>query len=300
MVEVVKSMAISETRGDRIFSIINNTILVILMCITLYPFIYTASNSISDPFAVAAKKVILLPKGFSIKSYKMLLDNSEIYRYYYNTLWYVIVGTTLNLGLTLIAAYPLSRKRFFARNQLMMFMTLTMFFSGGLIPTFLLVNGLGLYDTRWAIVLPTAVAIWDIIIARTYMQSTIPDSLCESATIDGANDLCILWKVVIPLSKPIIAVVLLFNAVNHWNSFFPAMIYLSDKKLHPMQLFLRRILLVVSEEVVASAQGTSERNVIGEQIRYTVIMVTIIPIICVYPFLQRYFVQGVMVGAIKG
>lgn len=132
------------------------------------------------------------------------------------------------------------------------------------------------------------------------MQSTIPDSLCESATIDGANDLAILWKIVLPLSKPIIAVILLFSAVAHWNSFFPALIYLSDKSLHPMQLFLRRVLLIVSEELVASAQGTSERSVIGEQIRYTVIMVTIIPIICVYPFLQKYFVKGVMIGAIKG
>jgi putative aldouronate transport system permease protein len=296
----VKGMAIQETRSDRAFFIAVNIILGVLMVITLYPFLYTLSSSISDPYAVAKRQVVLWPKGFSLVSYKMVLNNSEIYQYYYNTLWYVVVGTTINVFMTLIAAYPLSRRKFFLRNQIMMFIAFTMFFSGGLIPTFLLVRGLGLYNTRWAIVLPTAVEVWNIIITRTYMQSTIPDSLCESATIDGANDLAILWKIVLPLSKPIIAVILLFSAVAHWNSFFPALIYLSDKSLHPMQLFLRRVLLIVSEELVASAQGTSERSVIGEQIRYTVIMVTIIPIICVYPFLQKYFVKGVMIGAIKG
>lgn len=293
-------MAIKESRSDKIFYIIVNIILAIAMIITLYPFIYTLSSSISDPYAVAKRQIVLLPKGFSLESYKMVLDNPEIYRYYYNTIWYVVVGTSINLIMTLIAAYPLSREKFFLRDHIMMFISFTMFFSGGLIPTFLLVRGLGLYNTRWAIVLPTAVSVWNVIITRTYMQSNIPDSLWESATIDGANDLIILCKITLPLSKPILAVILLFSAVSHWNSYFPALIYLADKDLHPMQLFLRRILLIVSEELVASAQGTSERSAIGEQIRYTVIMVTIIPIICVYPFLQKYFVKGVMIGAIKG
>lgn len=293
-------MAIKESRSDKIFYIIVNIILAIAMIITLYPFIYTLSSSISDPYAVAKRQIVLLPKGFSLESYKMVLDNPEIYRYYYNTIWYVVVGTSINLIMTLIAAYPLSREKFFLRDHIMMFISFTMFFSGGLIPTFLLVRGLGLYNTRWAIVLPTAVSVWNVIITRTYMQSNIPDSLWESATIDGANDLVILCKITLPLSKPILAVILLFSAVSHWNSYFPALIYLADKDLHPMQLFLRRILLIVSEDLVASAQGTSERSAIGEQIRYTVIMVTIIPIICVYPFLQKYFVKGVMIGAIKG
>ncbi len=182
----------------------------------------------------------------------------------------------------------------------MFFMTFTMFFSGGLIPTFLLVRALGLYDTRWAIVLPTAVEVWNVIITRTYLQTNIPESLHESATIDGANDLFVLWKIVLPLCKPILAVILLFSAVAHWNSYFPALIYLSDKSLHPMQIFLRRVLLIVSEELVPSSESVSERSFINEQIRYTVIMVTIIPIICVYPFLQKYFVKGVIIGAIKG
>jgi len=297
---MVRQMAIKESRSDKAFYIVVNIILAIAMIVTLYPFIYTFSCSISDPYAVAKRQIVLWPKGFSLESYKMVLNNPEIYRYYYNTIWYVVVGTAINLLMTLIAAYPLSRQSFFLRNQIMMFMAFTMFFSGGLIPTFLLVKELGLYNTRWAIVLPTAVTVWNVVITRTYMQSTIPDSLWESATIDGANDLIILWKITIPLSMPIIAVILLFSAVSHWNSFFPALIYLADKKLHPIQLFLRRILLIESEELVASAQGTSVRSAIGEQIRYTVTMVTIIPIICVYPFLQKYFVKGVMIGAIKG
>lgn len=293
-------MVIKETRSDKALQFFINIMLAILMIITFYPFVYTASNSISDPFAVASRQVVLLPKGFSILSYKMVLSNPEVYRYYYNTMWYVVVGTTINVMLTMMAAYPLSRIRFFLRNHIMVLITFTMFFSGGMIPTFLLVRGLGLYDTRWAVILPTAVTAYNVIISRTYLQSNIPESLCESAKIDGANDILILYKIVLPLSKPIIAVILLFSAVEHWNSFFPALIYLSDNKLHPMQLFLRRILLIESEELVASAQGTSERNMIGHQIRYTAIMVTIIPIVCVYPFLQRYFVKGVMIGAIKG
>ena len=293
-------LVINESKLDKIFFLCVNVILGILMIVALYPFLLTASSSISDPYAVAARQVVLFPKGFSLLSYKMILSNPEVYRYYYNTLWYVSVGTVINVILTLIAAYPLSRKNFFLKNHIMIFITFTMFFSGGMIPTFLLVRGLGLYNTRWAIVLPTAIAVYNVIIARTYFQSTIPESLCESAKIDGANDILIMYKIVVPLSKPIVAVILLFSAVEHWNSFFPALIYLSDSALHPMQLFLRRVLLIQSEELVASAQGTSERNMIGYQIKYTAIMVTIIPIICIYPFLQRYFVKGVMIGAIKG
>lgn len=189
---------------------------------------------------------------------------------------------------------------FFARDSVMMFMSLTMFFSGGLIPSFLLIRKLQLYNTRWAIVLPSAISVWNIIISRTYIQSNIPESLYDAAKIDGANEIYFLWKVIMPLSKPIIAVIGLFTAVGRWNSYFDALVYLSDKSLHPIQLYLRKILLIVSEELVESAQGTNERSMIAHQIRYTVIIITMLPIICVYPFLQKYFVKGVMVGAIKG
>jgi putative aldouronate transport system permease protein len=288
------------TAVDKAFDGVNIFLLLVLAFITLYPFLYVLSCSISDPMQVATRQVRLLPKGFSLTSYRMILSNPTVYVSYYNTLWYVVVGTLLNVALTMLAAYPLSRRSFFLGNPIMLFIVFTMFFSGGLIPTFLLVKNLGLYNTRWAIILASATNAWSIILARTFIRSTIPESLCESARIDGANDIRILWSIILPLCRPIIAVVTLFSAVTRWNSFFDALIYLSDPTLHPMQLFLRRVLLMASDELVGSGRSAGSRSALSEQLRFTVIMVTILPIICVYPLLQRHFVKGVMIGAVKG
>jgi len=293
-------MPMKATLSEKSFEGVNLLLLTLLGFVTLYPFLYVLSSSISDPVMVATRQVRLLPKGFSLQSYQMILSNPNVYLAYYNTLWYVVVGTAINAFLTMLAAYPLSRRSFFLGNAIMLFIVFTMFFSGGLIPTFLLVKNLGLYNTRWAIVLSSALSAWSVILARTYIRSTIPESLYESAKIDGANDIRILWSIIIPLCKPIIAVVILFSAVARWNSFFDALIYLPDTKLHPMQLFLRRVLLMASDELVGSARSVGSRSALSEQLRFTVIMVTILPIICIYPFLQRYFVKGVMIGAVKG
>ncbi|MGI6538129.1 MAG: carbohydrate ABC transporter permease [Caldicoprobacterales bacterium] len=274
--------------------------LIIIAMLTLYPFIYIISMSISDADAVLAQEVWLLPKGFSLGSYNLVFENSEIWVSYGNTIWYTVVGTTINVVLTLMGAYALSRKEFFARNGIMIYIAITMFFNGGLIPTFLLVNNLGLYNSRWAMVLPGAVSAWNLIIARTFFQTSIPDSLPESAKLDGCSDISIFLKIVLPLSTPIIAVLIVFYAVGHWNAWFSALLYLGDSTLHPLQLFLRKILLMNSPDLLEGMEDAFERVAYAIQLKYASIVVATLPIICVYPFVQKYFVKGVMLGAIKG
>ncbi len=286
--------------SDRLIEIIIYVLLAFAGFITLYPFLYVFSMSISGVQEVIRQEVVLLPKGFSIKSYEMIYRNKQFWTSYYNTLWYTAVGTSINVFMTIIAAYPLSKKRLLHRNFFMFMITFTMFFGGGLIPGYLLVNALGLYNTRWAIVIPGAVAAWYIIITRTFFQ-TIPDSLEESAIIDGASEFRVMMSIYVPLSKPILAVLTLFYAVGHWNSFFAAMIYLSDVRKQPLQIYLRRILIEATAEIQRAIQGNiQERSAIGVQLKYSSIIVSIIPIICVYPYLQKYFVKGVLIGSIKG
>lgn len=286
------------TVGEKISKVILAAILCIMGFIAVYPFVFIASCSISNPVNVAAQNIRFLPKGFSLESYKMVLENKDIWLAYYNTIWYTVVGTLVNIIMTVLAAFPLSRKNFCLKKFMTVMITITMFFGGGLIPTFLLVNKLGLYDTRWAIILPGAVSAMNIIIARSSFAS-LPEELIESAKIDGANDILILWRIILPLSKSIIAVLVLFYAVGHWNSYFNALLYLQNNKLQPLQIFLMKILLQNSGEMAGGEQMGLERTMAVEQLKYSSIMITALPIICVYPFLQRYFVKGVMVGAIK-
>ncbi|NSW89113.1 MAG: carbohydrate ABC transporter permease [Firmicutes bacterium] len=286
--------------SDKAIEVIIYILLSFAAFITLYPFIYVFSMSISSVEEVMKQNILLLPKGFSLESFKIVFRNKMFWQSYYNTIWYTVVGTTINVIMTVIAAYPLSKKRFIHRNFFMIMISFTMFFGGGLIPLYILVSTLGMYNTRWAIVIPGAVSAWYIIITRTFFQS-IPDSLEESAIIDGAGDLKILTSIYLPLSKAILAVLILFHAVGHWNSFFSAMIFISDASKHPLQIYLRRILIEVSAEVQRDLPGSSyERAAYGIQLKYSSIIITILPIICVYPFLQKYFVKGVMIGSIKG
>jgi putative aldouronate transport system permease protein len=289
-----------KSKGERIEDIILHIIMIFVAVITLYPILFVFSSSISDPVSVMKEEVWLFPKGFSLRSYKEIFATSSVWRSYYNTLWYTIVGTSINVFMTVIAAYPLSRKTFFARNHLMFFISFTMFFSGGLIPAFILVNRLGLYNTRWAMILPGAVSAWNIIVARTFYQG-IPDSLEESAKLDGANDFEILLKIMIPLSAPIVAVLTLFYAVGHWNAFFNALLYLPNPKLQPLQIYLMKILVQLSSELADAAAGVDAASSLPPmQLRYALIIVTVLPILCIYPFVQKYFVKGIMIGAIKG
>ncbi len=269
--------------------------------VTLYPFVFVLSMSISDPAAVARREVFLLPKGFSLAAYRTVLSDPTVIRSYYNTIWYTGVGTTLNLVFTVMAAYPLSKRNFSARGVLMFLFVFTMFFSGGLIPLFVLVVKLGLYATRWAIVIPTLIATFNLIICRTFFQ-TLPEDLFECARIEGAGEWRIVWKIVLPLSRPIIAVLILFYGIGHWNSFFPALLYLPEADLQPIQIYLRRVLIQASPEAVQQFEtGESGRGVMAMvQIKFAVMIVAVLPILLLYPFLQKYFVKGVLIGALKG
>ena len=285
--------------GDTTYDIIVYIFVTFILIITLYPFIYVISMSISDQMAVVRGDVMLLPIGFDISAYKTIFSNDDIWRYYYNTVWYTVVGTTFNVIFTVLMAYPLSKKQFFAKNFFTIVIIITMFFGGGLIPLYIVVVKLGLYNTRWALILPGLASAWNIIIARTFFSS-LPEELFECARIEGASELNVLSRIVIPLSKPILAVLTLFYGVAHWNSFFFAMLFLTDADLHPIQIYLRRILLQSSQEMASDSGLALGGSLSMLQVKYALIVVAIFPIVILYPFLQKYFVKGVMIGALKG
>ncbi|HIW80799.1 MAG TPA: carbohydrate ABC transporter permease [Candidatus Acetatifactor stercoripullorum] len=291
----MKRMSVS----DKVVTIVNYVLCFIIACITAYPLIYVFSMSISRPEAVVSGTVKLLPKGFSLQAFKLVFSNMEVWRSYYNTIWYTVVGTAISVLLTLMAAYPLSRKQFCLRKPLSVFFSISMFFTGTLVPMYLLINNLGLYNTRWAIVLPTGAAAYYIIIARTFF-SGISDSLYDSARIDGAGEMKILWKVYMPLSKPVISVLILYYAIQQWNSYFNAMIYLPGRRdLQPLQIYLMKVLINNESAVDGGAMGSAAQSMISTQLKYVVIVVALIPILCVYPFLQKYFTTGMTLGAVK-
>ena len=287
---------------DRILSILFDLLILLIMLLVivvcLYPLVYVLSMSISDPLTAARREVWLLPKGFSVSSYQIIFENQQVWRSYYNTIYYTVFGTIINVVMTIILAYPLSRRNFFLRNPISIMVTFTMFFGGGLVPSFILINQLGLYNTRWAILIPSAISAYNMIIAKTFFQS-IPESLIESAKLDGASDLRILFSIVFPLSMPIISVLVLYYAVGHWNSYFPALLYLNDADLQPLQLYLRRILIENTGELSGDMAISVDKSLAAMQLKYSIIIVSTLPILCIYPFLQKYFVKGVMIGAIK-
>lgn len=291
-----------ESRGDRIFNIVNHFLLIIITLIVIYPLVFVLSASFSDPQAVLRGEMFLWPKGINFHSYEKIFQNKDILRGYTNTLIYTSVGTLINLVMTILAAYPLSRKDFIGRNAIMALFVFTMFFSGGLIPTYMLIKNLGMLNTLWVMIIPNAVSIWNIIIMRTFFQESIPHELHEAATIDGCSNIQTLTRIILPLSMPIIAVTILFYAVGHWNAFFNAMLYLSDKNKFPLQLILREILIQgqTNDMVKMSTESAIKQQREVEGIKYAVLVVANIPVLMLYPFLQRYFVKGVMIGAIKG
>lgn len=266
-----------------------------IILITLYPVVYVVSMSFSSPEYVLAKKVYLLPKGFSLKAYKMILQNNTVLRSFANTLWYTLVGTAFSVTLTATTAFPLARSRFFLRKQLSFLMTLTMFVSGGLIPLYVLVQKLHLYNTRWSIILPYIISAYNLIITRSFFES-LPEEMADAAKIDGGSEFTIMTKIFIPLSKPIISVLVLFYGVGYWNSYFAPLIFLSDERLQPIQLYLRGIL--IKSEVQASGMGL-DAVLMNEQMKYAVIVIACFPIMVLYPFIQKYFEKGVMIGAVK-
>ncbi|MCU6791820.1 carbohydrate ABC transporter permease [Paenibacillus sp. WQ 127069] len=293
-------MVVKKTIGDYIFDSVNIIILAALAVITAYPFVYVIFASLSSADELTAHSGLLLkPLNLSLAAYKAVLKNPIIYSGYLNTLFIVVVGTAYNIIMTSMGAFVLSRKDFFWRKPITIMIVFTMFFGGGLIPNFLLVKNLGLMDSLWALIIPGAIGTWNLIIMRTAFQG-IPDSLVESAHIDGAHDFIILFKIILPLALPTIAVMVLYYGVGHWNAWFGAMIYLRNRELWPLQLALREILISNSTDEMMSGTVAQDRAAIGETIKYATIMVATLPILAAYPFLQKYFVKGVMVGALKG
>lgn len=293
---------IGESRGDRIFTVCNYIFLSLLVLSVLYPLIYVLSASLSSTNAVASGRVWLFPVEFSLLGYKTIFEYSKIWTGYGNSLFYMVVGTTVNVVLTILAAYPLSRRDFYGRGIFMFLFVFTMMFNGGLIPNYLLVQDLGLLNSRWALIIPNALSVFNVIITMSFFKSTIPNELLESAQLDGCNDFKFLFKVVLPLSAPIIAVISLFYAVGHWNSYFGALIYLRDASLFPLQLILRDILVQNSVDPSMMGDATQLANKIGLQqlLKYSLIVVSSLPVLIAYPFVQRFFVKGVMIGSLKG
>ncbi|WP_248931131.1 carbohydrate ABC transporter permease [Paenibacillus hamazuiensis] len=294
--------AIRESRGDRLFTVFNYVLLSLFLVTILYPLIYVASASISNSEAVVSGKVWLWPVDPTLEGYTTVFRHKLIGSGFMNSIYYTAAGTAINVVMTILAAYPLSRKDFYGKNAFMFLFVFTMMFSGGLIPTYLLVKDLGLLNTTWSMLLPGALGVWNMIITRTYFQTTIPDELLEASQLDGCTDFQFVWRIVIPLSGPIIAVITLFYAVGHWNSFFNALIYLKDQKLYPLQLVLRDILVQndVDMNMLADVQEVAKREGLRELLKYSLIVVATVPLLVVYPFVQKYFVKGIMIGSLKG
>lgn len=294
-----------KLKSDRMFEIINFIFLFFIMIIVLYPLVYVISASISDPVYVNQGTMWLYPRGITFEGYQRVFQNPEIWSGYRNTILYTLAGTAINLLFTIPGAYALSRKDLKGRGIMMGLIVFTMFFGGGLIPSFLLVSWLGMLNTVWALLIPNAVAVYNLIICRTFFQTNIPKELQESAEIDGCSNTVLFLKIVLPLSAPIIAVMALYYGVTHWNSYLSAIIYLKDRSLYPLQLILREILvqnqmndtmLMTGDDMEAMAKQAR----IADIIKYAVMIVSSLPIIVIYPFMQRFFMKGVLIGSVKG
>jgi len=293
---------VKQSRGDQLFDIVNHILLGLVLLIVLYPLFFVVIASISDPAAVSRGEVLLFPKDINFVGYEKVFSNNDILNGYMNTIIYTVVGTLVNILMTILAAYPLSRADFRGRNLITALFVFTMFFSGGLIPTYLIVKELGMVNTMWALIIPNAVAIWNIIIMRTFFQQSIPHEVQESAQIDGCSNTKILLKIILPLSLPILAVMTLFYSVGHWNSYFSALIYMTDRGNYPLQLILREILIQSNmQDMIQTSEESLARTLMeAESIKYAVVIIANLPVLMLYPFLQRYFVKGMVIGAIKG
>lgn len=297
-----KKIRIQDPLCDKVLYAVIYTVLILLLIVIGYPLIFVVSSSFSDPVAVSTGRVVLWPVDFSLRGYQAVFSHRHIMLGYRNTIFYTVAGTLINLGVTLTTAYALYRRECPLRRFFMVMFTLTMFFSGGLIPTYMQIVNLGMINTVWAILLPGAISVYNMILVRTFLVSGIPHELLEATQIDGLSDAGFFFKMAMPLAKPVIACVTLFYAVDHWNAYFSAMLYLNDLELQPLQIFLRNILIqnevqlneVADPELIAAKQG------MADLLKYSLIVVSSGPIIALYPFIQKYFIKGVMIGAIKG
>lgn len=300
---------IRNAREDRVFYALDYVLLTFSFLIVIYPLIYIVSSSFSDALEVMTGRVWLLPINPTLEGYQAVFEYRDVWIGYGNSIFYTVFGTIYNVVMTMIVAYPLSRKDFVGRSPIMFLFTFTMFFHGGLIPTYLLIRSLGMIDTRAVLIIPWAIAVWNVIITRTYLQSTIPGELYEAARVDGASNTRMFWHVVLPLSGPIIAVITLFYAVNHWNTYFNALIYIRDDSLRPLQLVLREILIqnsmnilddMMADMTAEQLEQMTRREFLVALLQYSLIVVATVPVLIMYPFVQKHFIKGVMIGSLKG
>ena len=293
---------IRKSKSDWIFDAAVVMLIASVMLLCVYPLIYVISASFSSPMAIIDGSVWLLPVSPTLDAYASVFKNPDIMTGYANSIYYTVVGTALNLLFTIAGAYPLSRKDFGIRKPLMVMLTITMFFSGGMIPTYLIYRKvLHVYNSIWALVLPGVISVWNLVLMRTYFENSIPFELQEAASIDGCSHLRTLLSVVIPLSKPIIVVLCMYYGVDHWNEYFNSMIYLNDRVKYPLQLILREILIQQDmQSMMESGTVVMDQILLSEGIKYAVIVIASLPMLLLYPFMQKYFAKGVMVGAVKG
>lgn len=287
---------------DKIFYVISYAIVGFLTLIVLYPLIYILSCSFSSANAVSTGQVVLLPVELSVEGYKRVFENPNVWVGYRNTILYTVLGTLINVSMTMICAYPLARRKLPHRGFFTFLFTFTMLFGGGMIPTYLLMRDLHILNTIWVMIIPGAIGVSQMIVARTFINSTIPDDLLEAAQIDGCSDFRFFFEFVLPLSKAVLAVIAMQYAIGHWNAYFNAFIYLSDAGKYPLQIFLRQILIMnqINLADVADPEAAIAMQGMAELLKYSLIVVATAPILCIYPFLQKYFVKGVMMGSLKG
>lgn len=291
-----------QGRSNKIFDVVNHLILFILMMIVLYPLYFIVIASFSSPDAVSRGEVLLWPKGFNLNGYKQIFKYKDIWTGYGNSILYTVVGTSVNLIATIPAAFAFSRKELVGKKPLMLLFAFTMFFGGGLIPTYLLIQNLHMDNTMWALVLPGAVGVYNLIVARAFFEQSIPEELYEASVMDGSDHFKYFFRIVLPISKPILAVMLLIYAVGHWNAYFNALIYLIDRSKFPLQVILREILIQQQSTsgTTTSMEAMELQRQLAEMIKYGVIVVSSLPVLCLYPFIQKHFVKGMMIGAVKG
>lgn len=299
--EMMTGVKVQKSRTDKIFDFFLYTISTIIVIVMLYPMYFIVIASFSNPADVSAGNIVLLPKGITFKGYQKLLEYSQLWVGYKNTILYAALGTVISLVVNVPTAYALSRKDLCGRKLFTVFYLIPMFFTGGLIPTYLIVKDFGLLDNFWVMVLPFSVITYYIIVARTFFNNSIPGDLWEAAQIDGCGNLGFFFQIVIPLSKAVLAVIALWTAVGQWNSYFNALIYLRNPDLQPLQLVLRNI-LISNQTISSMSTGAAavEAKQMADLIKYAIIVVSSAPIMCMYPFVQKYFNQGVMIGAVKG
>ncbi|MCU6711189.1 carbohydrate ABC transporter permease [Paenibacillus sp. J5C_2022] len=291
-----------STASDKVYYTVSGILLTFILIAVSYPLIFILSASLSSGDAVSSGKVMLWPVDLSLEGYLAVFKNKDIGGAYLNTLFYTVVGTFINVTLVMTCAYALSRPKVMGRNFFMFLFTFTMFFSGGLIPFYILLKDLSVLNTIWAMVLPGALSIYNMIIARTFIQSTLPGELLEASKMDGCSDFRFFFSFVLPLSKAVIAVIALFSAVGHWNAYFSALMFLNDRELYPLQIILREILIMnqVDISMLIDPELQLAKANTAAVLKYSLIVVATVPILCVYPFIQRYFVKGVMIGSLKG